>query len=206
MSAEIPARPEWDAWLDGIAAAVAEFQKFTMHRANLLAFPLHDDLLAVLERATEEPPWRAAYDWYDDAIIDEAMEQEDIYFESRGRMLEWGRVTSWQWGAEDLSLRLGLNLNHCFLILLCLEGIPGFESFDMETPVPKRRAGLYQRDRCRGVTAEGVPCTSTRKKGTLFCRHHQAQAGPTVTGMSDLIADLSKTLERDEEPGAGDKS
>lgn len=215
MSEKLEKRPEWDAWLKRVREAVAEFQELTVRRANLLAFPIHDDLMSVILRAIEEPPWREEaferrldemddVDWDDEvafegafgAVFDEVMDDEEAYFESEGHLGEYFRATVWELAAEDLSLRLGLAKEHCLLILLSLEDIPAYGEFDFYQE--KAKLETEQRFQCRGFKTDGTPCKKRRAKGTAFCYLHQSQAS-TTENISDLVSELKKRLQKDEE-------
>ena len=55
------------------------------------------------------------------------------------------------------------------------------------------RTSARHKNRCHGLAKDG-PCLGPCWKETAFCYHHQDQAGPTVTGMSDLVGRLAGTL------------
>jgi hypothetical protein len=212
-------RPEWDAWLNGVRAAVAEFQELTARRANLLAFQIHDDLTPVLLQVIEEPPWReeefekrldamTGVDWDDEealeraleTVFDEVMDEEETYFESKGRLGEYFRATVWEFAAEDLSLRLGLSAKHCLLMLLCLEDIPNYGEFALYEENAKQ--GVKRRFQCRGFTADGASCKKKRVKGTAFCHLHQSQAS-TTQSIGDLVSELRKKLKGEDSDDEG---
>lgn len=209
------ARPEWDAWLNRVRDAVAQFQELTARRANLLAFPIHDDLAPILLQAIEEPPWReelfearldamTEVDWDDEealekafeAVFDEVMDDEEAYFEKKGRLGEYFRATVWEFAAEDLSMRLGLSTRHCLLMLLCLEDIPNYGEFYFHEDRAKQ--SVKRRFQCRGFTAGGAPCRKKRVKGTAFCHLHQSQAS-TTQNIGDLVSELKKKLKNEDE-------
>ena len=217
MKKDADVRAEWDAWLDRVQAAVAEFQELTARRANLLAFQIHDDLVPVLLQAVEEPPWREEafeerldamndVDWDDDealekafeTVFDAVMDDEEAYFEKKGRLGEYFRATVWEIAAEDLSLRLGLSTKHCLLMLLCLEDIPNYGEFTLYEDRAKQ--GAKRRFQCRGFTADGAPCKKKRIKGTAFCHLHQSQAS-TEQNIGDLVSELKKKLKNEDDEG-----
>lgn len=211
MSKKFEKRPEWDAWLKRVREAVSEFQELTTRRANLLAFPIHDDLMPVILRVIEEPPWREDalelrldemhdVDWDDEeefesafeSAFDAVMDDEEAYFDSVGHFGEYIRTTVWEIAAEDLSLRLGLGIEHCLLILLCLEDVPGYGEFVFYQE--KAKQGVKRRFQCRGFKVDGTPCKKRRAKGTAFCHLHQSQAS-TTQNIGDLVSELKKKLQ-----------